>query len=51
MDALPFLAAASPKRQPVYVLSGDEDFLKRLAREKVVAAALGDADPDLALSV
>lgn len=51
MDALPFLAAASPKRQPVYVLSGDEDFLKRLAREKIVAAALGDADPDLALSV
>jgi DNA polymerase-3 subunit delta len=51
MDALPFLAAASPKRQPVYVLSGDEDFLKRLAREKIVAAALGDADPDLALTV
>ncbi|WP_439621646.1 DNA polymerase III subunit delta [Gemmata sp.] len=51
MDALPFLAAAAPKRQPVYVLSGDEDFLKRLAREKIVAAALGDADPDLALSV
>lgn len=51
MDALPFLAAANHKRQPVYVLSGDEDFLKRLARDKIIAAALGDADPDFAVSV
>src|SRR5437762_11089166 len=51
MDALPFLdAAAKLKRQPVYVLSGDEDFLKRLARERVVAAALGDADPAFAVA-
>lgn len=51
MDALPFLAAANPKRQPVYALNGDDDFLKRLAREKIVATALGDADPAFAVSV
>ena len=36
MDALPFLAAANPKRQPIYVLFGDEDFLKL----KIIAAFL-----------
>jgi DNA polymerase III subunit delta len=51
MDALAFLAAANPKRQPVYVLSGDEDFLKRLARERIISIALGDTDPALAVSV
>ena len=50
MDALPFLAAANVKRQPVYVLSGDEDFLKRLAREKIVATVLGGADPEFAVA-
>jgi DNA polymerase-3 subunit delta len=51
MDALPFLAAANAKRQPIYALVGDEDFLKRLAREKIVAAALGDADAEFAVAV
>jgi DNA polymerase-3 subunit delta len=51
MDALAFLAAANPKRQPVYALTGDEDFLKRLARDRVLALALGDADPAFAVSV
>jgi DNA polymerase-3 subunit delta len=51
MDALPFLAASNPKRQPVYALAGDEDFLKRLARDKIIALALGDADPSFAMSV
>ena len=52
MDALQFLdKSAKAKRQPVYVLAGDEDFLKRRAREAIVAAALGDADPTLAVSV
>src|SRR5262249_43525654 len=32
-------------------LSGDEDFLKRLARERIITVALGDADPELAVSV
>jgi DNA polymerase-3 subunit delta len=51
MDALPFLSAASPKRQSVYALAGDEDFLKRLARERIIALTLGDADPEFAVSV
>src|SRR5262249_21280227 len=52
MDALQFLdQPAGAKRQPVYALSGDEDFLKRRARERIIAAALGDADPAFAVSV
>lgn len=52
MDALAFLdKAATAKRQPVYALVGDEDFLKRRVRDAIVAAALGDADPAFAVSV
>lgn len=52
MDALPFLdKAAKAKRQPVYALVGDEDFLKRHVRQAIVSAALGDADPAFAVSV
>jgi DNA polymerase-3 subunit delta len=52
MDALQFLdQPAGAKRLPVYALSGDEDFLKRRARERIIAAALGDADPAFAVSV
>jgi DNA polymerase-3 subunit delta len=52
MDALPFLAAsAKVKRHPAYALFGDEDFLKRLARERIIATALGDDDPSFAVSV
>jgi DNA polymerase-3 subunit delta len=50
MDALTFLATADPPPQRLYVLSGDEDFLKRLVREKVLGQLLGGADPDLAVS-
>src|SRR5262245_22467554 len=50
MDALPFLAAATTKRQPIYALTGDEDFLKRLVRDKIVAAALSGADPEFAVA-
>lgn len=51
MDALPFLAAAGKaKRQPVYVLAGDEDFLKRRCRDAILKLALGDADPAFAVS-
>lgn len=49
MDALAFLAKP-PKRQPVYALFGDDDFLKRLCREAIVAAAVGAADPAFAVS-
>jgi DNA polymerase-3 subunit delta len=50
MDALAFLKAKSHPRQPVYALIGDEAFLKRHARQRVVAAALGDGDPAFAVS-
>lgn len=51
MDALQFLdRAAKSKRQPVYVLSGDEDFLKRRCRDAIIALAVGDADPTFAVA-
>ena len=51
MDALAFLdKAAKAKRQPVYALSGDEDFLKRRCRDAILATALGEADPSFAVS-
>jgi DNA polymerase-3 subunit delta len=52
MDAQLFLdRVAKSKRQPVYVLSGDEDFLKRRCRDAIIALAVGDADPAFAVSV
>src|SRR6478736_2319611 len=51
MDALTFLEkSAKAKRQPVYVLNGDEDFLKRRARDAIIGIALGDADPAFAVA-
>lgn len=51
MDALPFLAkAAKSKRHPVYVLHGDEDFLKRRCRDAILTLVLGDADPAFAVA-
>lgn len=52
MDALQFLNhATTAKRHPIYALIGDEDFLKRRAREAIIATALGDADPAFSVSV
>jgi DNA polymerase-3 subunit delta len=51
MDALPFIAAAKAKRQPIYTLSGDEDFLKRLARERIITTALAGAGEDAEFAV
>jgi DNA polymerase-3 subunit delta len=51
MDALVFLKQKVVTRQPVYALVGDEDFLKRHARNKIVATAIGDVDPGLAVNV
>ena len=51
MDALPFLASAISKRQPMYALSGDDSFLKQLVRNRIISAALGDADPSFAVSI
>src|SRR5262245_45345268 len=49
MDALTFLdKAGKSKPQPVYVLAGDEAFLKRQALDALQALLLGDADPAFA---
>lgn len=51
MDALQFLdKSAKAKRQPVYALLGDEDFLKRRCRDAIISLTLGDADPSFAVS-
>ncbi len=52
MDAFAFLEkSAKSKRQPIYAVSGDEDFLRRQARDAILDLVLGDAERDLALSV
>jgi DNA polymerase-3 subunit delta len=51
MDALQFLdGLTKAKRLPVYVLVGDEDFLKRRCRDAVIKLAVGDGDPDFAVA-
>lgn len=52
MDALAFLdTVAKSKRQPVYALVGDEDFLKRRCRDAIISLAVGKGgDPDFAVS-
>jgi DNA polymerase III subunit delta len=51
MDALAYIEkAAKTKPAPLFALTGDEDFLKRQARAKLVADLLEDADPDFALT-
>lgn len=52
MDALEFLANSTKyKPQPMYVLVGDEDFLKRKCRERLITFLLEDVDPELALTM
>jgi DNA polymerase-3 subunit delta len=52
MDALDFIAkAAKSSPQPVYVLHGDETFLKRHALAALDTLLLEDADPDFARTV
>ena len=51
MDALEFIGQSrTGKPQPVYVLFGDEDFLKRQVRADIEPMLLEDADPAFALS-
>jgi DNA polymerase-3 subunit delta len=51
MDALAFIDKnGKVKRQPFYVLSGDEDFLHRRVLALLVPVVLGDADPTYALT-
>jgi DNA polymerase-3 subunit delta len=52
VDALPFLdSAAKAKRLPIYALVGDEGFLRKRVRDRIVSIALGDCDPAFALSI
>jgi DNA polymerase-3 subunit delta len=52
MDALHFIQkAGKSKPQPVYVLHGDEAFLKRQAISALDALLLGDADAEFARTV
>src|SRR5579859_4403936 len=51
MDAQKFIdALPKSKPRPVYVLFGDEDFLKRIARAALEPLLLEEADPAFALS-
>src|SRR5262245_24276764 len=51
MDALSFIdKAGKGKRYPIYVLHGDEDFLKRRALDALLPTPIGEADPGLAVS-
>lgn len=51
MDALQFLdKGGKGKRQPIYVVTGDEDFLKRRAIAALQTQLLGESDPSFALS-
>jgi len=52
MDALAFLdTVAKAKRLPVYVLAGDEDFLKRRCRDAIITLAVGKGgDADFAVN-
>ncbi len=52
MEALEFLSKVRTSQpRPVYVLFGDEDFLKRQVRAELEPMLLEDADPAFALSV
>jgi DNA polymerase-3 subunit delta len=52
MDALAFLELKQPPQVlPVYVLAGDQDFLKRQARRKILTLVLGEADDAFGRSV
>lgn len=51
MDALTFLDKnGKTRRQPFYVLSGDEDFLKRRVLALLPPLVVGDAEPEYAVT-
>lgn len=52
MDALAFIEKdGHTRRQPYYILSGDEDFLKRLVLDLLGPLVLGDTDPQYATTI
>ncbi len=51
MDALAYLEQREKAQlRPVYVLLGDEDFLKRRCREAIIAKAVGEHEADFAVT-
>jgi len=50
MDAAAFLQDEDAPRQPVYAVSGKEDFFRRRCREAIVRRTLGEADPEFAVA-
>jgi len=51
MDGLAFIEKQGKvRRQPYYVLSGDEDFLKRHVLAQLIPVVIGDADPEYAVT-
>lgn len=51
MDALTFIEKSTKtKPAPMFAVTGDEDFLRREARAKLVADLLEDADPEFAVT-
>ncbi|QVL32216.1 DNA polymerase III subunit delta [Telmatocola sphagniphila] len=51
MDAIAYLDKAGKMGlKPLYVLHGDEDFLKRQIKQVIVQAAIGDSDPEFAVA-
>lgn len=51
MEALPFLSRKSTSLEPLYVLAGDETFLKRLVLKRLRDVALGDEPDESAVTV
>src|SRR6516164_244834 len=51
MDSLTFLQQVTSKPQPVYVLHGDEDFLKRQVQLALRKSLLGEDGDSFALSI
>ena len=51
MDSLTFLAKkAAAKIQPIYIVHGDEDFLKRQVLQTLRALVLDEQNDDFAMS-
>jgi len=51
MDALAFLQSiAESQPRPIYVLSGDENFLRNRCREAIIALLLPNADPSFSIT-
>ncbi|VTR96702.1 DNA polymerase III subunit delta [Tuwongella immobilis] len=50
MDAMAFLSKPGKQVQPIYVVCGDEDFLKRRALAVIEKIVLEDADPAFAMT-